>query len=242
MHKRSAIAMIVATTGLWFTAAASASVSFTFQDPSSAMEFEYVEGDEKTDGHIGYNSPGPLSPLQLTIDASDHGLEPIVFDAFLEIDLDVSTATDLGFGAIADVSGTFRFYDITGGELRGDFPMILEGVITEGSFFVIGTTGAQVSSSTENSLVLNAGPSLQDYLDLGNLSLAEQMDSSFSISGISLTGGGFGAPGINQFGYLESFTSNAAYVGNAGIVPSPPAALTLTALTCVSARRRREVA
>lgn len=242
MPKRSLIAIIVAATGLLFPFAANANISFTFQDPSSAMEFQYVEGNAKSDGHISYNSPPDGSALQLTIDASEHGLSPVTFDAILDIDLDVSTATDLGFGVIANVTGTFRFFDVSGGAFRGDAPLILEGVITDGSFFVIGTTGAQVSSSTDNSLVLNAGPVLQNYLDMGSLSLAEQMDSSFSLSGISLTGGGSGAPGINKFGYMEGFNSNAAYVGNAGIIPSPPAALALSALGVTASRRRRRAA
>jgi|GEM_PF-3533592 len=242
MRKRSTVAIIVAATGLPFPLAAHAGVSFTFQDPSSAMEFLYTEGDAVNWGRISYNSPMGGSVLQLTVDASDNGLAPIVFDAILDIDLDVSTAMDLGFGAIANVTGTFRFFDASGGALRGVQPLILEGVVTNGSFFVIGTTGAQVSSSTDNSLSLNAGPALQDYLDTGGLSLTEQMDSSFSLSGISLTGGGAGAPGINEFGYLESFTSNAAYVGNADIIPSPPAALALTTLALTATRRRRRAA
>ena len=242
MRKRSRIAIIVAATGLQFPLAANAAVSFTFQDPSSALEFVYTEGDDMNVGRISYNSPMDGSVLQLTVDASEHGLAPISFDAILDIDLAVSTATDLGFGAIANVTGTFRFYDASADAVRGVLPLILEGVVTNGSFFVIGTTGAQVSSSTENSLVLNAGSALQDYLDMGGLSLAEQMDSSFSLSGITLAGGGGGAPTINQFGYMESFASNAAYVGNAEIVPSPPVGLTLAALAIATPRRRRRAA
>jgi hypothetical protein len=231
--------MIVAATGLLIPVDSNASVTFTFQDPSSEMEFQYVEGDDKADGGIQYATPFGDDVLKLTIDASEHGLAPVVFDAFLEISLVVGQATDLGFGTIASVNGFFRFIEAQPDELLGDASLILEGNIVDGSFFVVGTTGAQVSSSADNSLVLEAGPVLQEYLDIGSLSLAEQMDSSFSLSGIDLTGGGDGAPSINEFGYLESFDSNAAYVGTADIVPSPPAALLLTAFMAPASRRRR---
>jgi len=228
-------ASLAAFAGLAVSTAASAAVSFTFQDPSNAREFDYTAGDAQSDGHISYNSPMGSSLLELTVDASDHGLAPITYMATLEIDLSVGQATDIGIGAIADVSGTFQFIDMS----RGVADLILSGVITDGQFFVIGTTGAQVSSSEENSLVLTAGPVLQSYLDMANLTLAEQMDSSFSLSSTRLASGSLGAPGINQDGYIESFTSNAAYVGSANVIPSPPAALSLAAMSLIAHRRRR---
>ena len=233
--RRAMAASLAAFAGLAVSTAASAAVTFTFQDPSNAREFEYSAGDDQSDGQISYNSPMESSLLELTVDASDHGLAPITYQATLEIDLSVGQATDIGVGAIADVSGTFQFLDMS----RGVPSLILSGVITDGQFFVIGTTGAQVSSSDENSLVLSAGPVLQDYLDMAGLTLAEQMDSSFSLSSTRLDGGMLGSPGINEYGYIESFTSNAAYVGSANVVPSPPAAMTLAAFAIAAPRRRR---
>lgn len=241
MPKRSTIALLslfAASAGLIAAPAASASVTFTFEDPSGAREFQYDEGDIQNPCTIGYDSPQSGGVLRLTVDASEHGLAPVTFDAILEIDLTVGSATDLGFGSIAGVSGVFRFLEIG----RGLPNLIFEGVITNGAFVVIGSTGAQVSSSDEGSLTLTAGPALQEYLDLGGLTIAGQMDSAFSLSSIRLAGGIEGVPGINEFGYIESFNANTAYVGSAGIIPSPPAAITLAALAFITRRQRRPAA
>jgi hypothetical protein len=241
MPKRSTIALMslfAASAGLLAAPAVSASVTFTFEDPSGAREFRYNEGDIQTPCTIGYDSPQSCGVLRLTVDASEHGLAPVTFDAILEIDLIVGSATDLGFGSVAGVSGVFRFLEIG----RGLPNLIFEGVITDGAFVVIGSTGAQVSSSDENSLTLTAGPALQGYLDLAGLTLAGQMDAAFSLSSIRLAGGIEGVPGINEHGFIESFSSNAAYVGSAGVVPSPPAAITLATLVLLTPRRRRPAA
>ncbi|MCB9837834.1 MAG: hypothetical protein H6813_00705 [Phycisphaeraceae bacterium] len=229
MPKRSMIAPMLTCALIGAATTASGAVTFTFQDPSSAREFQYTEGDQFSDGHIAYDAP-----LSLTVDASDHGLAPVTFDAVLQIDLAVGVASDLGFGSNANVSGTFRFFSVS----RGQPDLILEGIVSGGDFLVLSSTGAQVSSSSNGSLALNAGPVLQGYLDGAGLALAGQMDSAFSLSSIRLGGGIAGVPGINEFGYCESFNANAAYVGSAEVIPAPPPALLTFSAIGLTARRR----
>jgi len=240
MRPRYRFASAAIAAGLMAPVSALAVVNFTFDDPSGAREFQYTEGDGQNPGQISYASPQSGDVLQLTIDASDHGLEPITLDATLEIDLAVGVASDLGFGASSGITGVFQFYEMTGGDLRGESSnLILEGVVTDGVFLVIGSTGAQVSSSSSGSLTLGAGPVLQSYLDMAGLFLSGEMDSSFSLSSIRLPDGTTATPRMNQFGYVESFNSNAAYVGSAEVVPSPTAGLLLAALAFSPLTRRR---
>ena len=227
MRKMHALAAMIAMGALAQTSLAT--VYFTFQDPTTPLEFRYVEGDAVNNGTITYD---PSAVVELKVDGSEHGFGVHTFNTTLVLDLEVTTATG-NFGVFtAFVLGTFRF--IHNGE------DILTGTVDDAALVTFATAGAMISTSTNNSLDLVAGGALSALLATVNLTdLVPQYDASFSLANITP-----GVFALNQFGYLTSFDANAAFVGNAEVIPSPGSAAlgAIAVMFCMPQRRRRATA
>jgi len=206
----------------------------TFRDPSAIKEFQYTEGSGMGPGSITYVAL-VNKPVHLIIDGTDHGLPEIDRTVDVVLTLTVGTATELapGFGH-ASTDGMLSFVDKMTGQT------IISGAIDGGRLIWSGTTGVELANTTENSLVWTAGAFLLGYLDFATTGLAIDGtgDFAFSLSAINPDGPGFDGLDLNESGYVESFTANAAFVGNANIVPAP-APLALAAAMGLAAFRRR---
>ncbi|TVQ59444.1 MAG: hypothetical protein EA379_10845 [Phycisphaerales bacterium] len=228
MHIRHAITAFIASGAL--LQAASASVFFTFQDPSTPLEFHYTAGDGVNMGTITYD---PAAVVSLKVDGTQDGFGVFSVDTRLVMDFTVGTASGVGGVFSAPTSGTFRF-EVIGGAYDGTD--ILSGTMQEGALVSFVTAGALISTSSNGTLTLEAGQMLLDAMATVNLTeLVPQFDASFSLADISP-----GVFGLNQFGYMTSFNANAAFVGNAVAIPSPGSAAlgAIAIMLCMPQRRR----
>lgn len=225
MRKIHALAPLIAAAA--FTQAASATVFFTFHDPSTPRELVYTEGDAFNDGTITYDV---TKVVNLIVDGTQHGMGLVTYSSTLVMDLTVSQASG-AFGVFtAFVGGTFRF--VHNGE------DILVGTVDDSALVTFNTSGAMISTSSNGSLDFVAGGALLAALQAVNQTgLAPQYDSSFSLADMSP-----GAIGLNQDGYITSFVANAAFVGNAEVIPSPGTAAlgVIAAAFLLPARRRNQ--
>lgn len=223
---RAAHALIAFTAAAALTHAASATVYFTFHDPSTPRELEYIAGDAFNSGSITYDV---TKFVNLIVDGSEHGMGVVTYSSTLVLDLSVSTASG-AFGVFTSfIGGTFRF--VHNGE------DILTGYIDDGALITFATSGAMIATSSNGSLDLVAGGALLAALNAVSLTeLVPQFDASFSLADINP-----GVLALNQFGYMPSFRANVAFVGNAEVIPSPGSTAlgAIAAAFCVPGRRRR---
>lgn len=220
---KSLISSVIAVAGL--AAASQGTIYFTFDDPTTALEVTYTEGVGLNPGNLSYNTT-PI--VDLVVDGSEHGLGIVTYTTNLAMDIDVGAGTGFGGFFSAPVSGVFTF-SVGGLEL-------LRGDIAEGAVLTFGTTGSLVATSSTFSLTLTASNALLAQLALGGFTgLAAQFDSSFSLSNLTPR-----PLGLNTDGFITSFNANAAFVGNADVIPSPGSAvLAGAAALCLLPGRRR---
>ncbi len=214
--------------------AAHAGLMLTFADPTAVSEFVYTAGGAKSDGSIVYQ-PLKSPPVLLRIDGSDHGMPIINRSVTVFLQLSVGTATKIlpGFG-YAPTTGSLQFIDNMTSQI------IISGAVNNGRLIWSGSTGAELGNSDEGSLFWTQGAFLTTYFMGSGLSLNGLGGFSFALDDI-LPSGRSGSPvlTINQFGYVESFVSDAAFVASAHVAPSPgPLVLGALGLT-LAARRRR---
>lgn len=216
----------LASAGL--AASARAAVTFTFFDPATGPEISYIAGtDNATD-------PGVLTwigaPVTLTVDGTDHGLGVAPFTANVTMSLDVGAVTGVEGGILTApiLNGVLSFTDAGSGNT------ILSGAIgtDAGAVIALGTTGNILAqgAGAPGGLVWTAGSALDSFL--GGLSLAPIYDANFTLTSLSP------AIGMNPQGFLNSFTANSAFTGNASI-PAPGALCLFTVSGLAWSRRRR---
>lgn len=191
--------------GLAVSSMASATVFFTFDDPSTALEVTYTQGAGINPGTMTYSA---APTVDLVVDGSQEGIGIVTYSTTLAMNITVGTA--VGFGGLfqAPVSGTFSF-SVGGND-------ILTGTIQAGAMLTFSSTGSVVASSGNGSLTMVASDALLTQLALnGFTALAPTFDASFSLSNLTPR-----PLALTQDGYIPSFTGNAAFVGNAEVIPS----------------------
>jgi hypothetical protein len=197
---------VALASGLALSSLASATVFFTFDDPSTALEVTYTQGNAGGPGTMTYSA---APTVDLVVDGTQNGLGIVTYSTILSMNLTIGTATSFGGIFQAPVlAGSFTFS--VGGNA------ILTGMINNGAMLTFGSTGSVVATSSNNSLTLVATDALLGQLALGGYTgLGPVFDSSFSLSNL--------APrpiNLTQDGYIPSFHANAAFVGNAEPIPS----------------------
>lgn len=184
---------------------ASANVFFTFDDPSTAKEVTYVEGNATGPGLLSYSSS---VEVDLVVDASlfGPGFGVETYQAALTMELEVGQA----IAGRAALSGEVRFSvegeDILIGEVGpgGGYLLGLSGV---GSLWMTNTSGSAFAWTHHGVL----------STQLAGIDFNADMNGSFSLSEMFPE---FGA--VNANGYFRSFIANAAFVGGAEyIIPVP---------------------
>lgn len=222
---KSLTAMAALGAGLALGSISSATVFFTFDDPSTALEVTYTQGAGMVPGLVTYSA---LPTVDLVVDGTQEGIGIVTYSTTLTMNITVGAA--VGFGGLfqAPVSGNFQFS--VGGNA------ILTGTINTGAMLTFATTGSVVATSSNGSLTMVASDALLTQLALnGFTALAPTFDASFSLSNI--------APrpiALTPDGYIPSFNANAAFVGNAEVIPSAGSTVLagVAALVLLPGRRR----
>lgn len=230
---RSVLAL-TALAGAVATSAANAAVYFTFDDPTTPLEFSYVAGSGGGNGSASYSS---AARVDLVVDGTEEGWGTTTYSARLTMDLAVTPVQmPLPFAALI---GTFTFAIDDG---QGGFEDILVGTSAlnqgvGGLMFAFGFTGSMnfTNSGFEGDGLFDwtALNSLSDFFDGNNL-FGEQ-SATFSLAALD--------PGVFAFGgdYIPSFNANAAFVGAAEVnpIPTPGSAALLAVAALIGAPRRR---
>jgi len=222
------------------TASAPATISFTFDDPGGGPEFLFTTGTDAltNPGHLSYVG----RQVDLIVDASEEGLGVHQFKSELVLEIEIgaveSQVNNLLVSSVFGGSFEFRLAPQAATEGLGS-DVILAGVITSGGVATFSTTGAVLSTSTFGGLELIEGPVLDAIL--GGADLVPVFDMSFTLTNIRTLNGGGGVT-LTQDGFVQSFTANSAFTGNAelGAIPTPgPAALLVCGVGLSMTRRRR---
>lgn len=212
------------------TAAALASIAFSFADPAGGRQLTNTQGTggDPMTGLITYDS---AVPIVFIVDGIDDGLGVEVFSkAFLEMDLQIGTATEISPGIFqASIIGTFSIF--TAGD--GD---ILSGEFNEGNFLTLNSAGVIGGTNTAPMpFQYTAGPALQSFLGDG-MSLGELAEAVFTLTDITPEARG---ELIGPEGVVGGFTANASFSGVANVIPAPGAGLLVACGLSGALRRRR---
>ncbi len=219
------------TTALTLAAAANASVTFQFADPTGGNQVTHVANG--AGAGLGLMTYDTSANIDFFVDGSGSGLgSPSFLGAHLEINFVLGAGTVLGSGdIIIPVTGTFTIYQGSGMS-RVD---ILTGTTLpsgSGAFFQVGSTQAILFSDPEG-FAYTAGPALTPSL-AGN-SLVDPQEAVFTITDLNLTSA---ASLLGAGGVVNSFTANTSFSGNANI-PTPGAMALVGLGGLVAVRRRR---
>ncbi|MFN0011214.1 MAG: hypothetical protein ACKVS8_06160 [Phycisphaerales bacterium] len=232
---KNGIAAIVLSTVAGLASVAHADLTFSFADPIPGRQL--VTTANAGGPGLALVSYDPLARLQFLVDGST---EPMAFealfdDARLSLDLTLGPAITSGGITTASILGSFAISDAT---VPGPAGVIVSGFAQDGAFVRIGGTSS-ILFSTETGFGYTAGPRLAALLAPDRV-ITDPMEAVFTVTGISVTGGG---PLLNQDGSFRSFTANASFSGNSAvenrIVPTPGSALLAVTGALVIARRRR---
>lgn len=232
---RSVIAL-TALAGVVATSAANAAVYFTFDDPTTPLEFSYVAGSGGGSGSVSYSG---AARVDLVVDGTEEGWGVITYSARLTMDLAVGASLfpPLPF---ADVTGSFTFAIDDG---FGGFEDILVGSIMNTGLTPHDLTASGFAGSMSFSNTGFEGDGAFDWTAMNSLAaffagnpLFGAQSASFSLAGITP-----GVFGLNAEGYIPSFNANAAFVGAAEVnpIPTPGSAALLAVAALLGVPRRR---
>ena len=210
---------------------AQGSIAFSFADPGPGHQFtNQANGGGQGIGLLSYNSNQAIS---LIIDGATESAVTMN-NARLEVNNMMLGAAQTNNGVTtAPVSGSFTFFDFTGGVRTN----ILTAQVPTGSFVRIGNTNALLFSSSTG-LVYTPGPALTALLESGT-TLGNPQEAVFTLTDVTVAGG---APLIGANGVFNSFTANSSYSGNTGTVPTPGSVAILMLAGGALSRRRRVAA
>lgn len=207
-------------------AAAQADITFSFADPSGGQQVTATaNGGGAGVTRVTYDTSAPITFI---VDTGAEGGTTFTNARVEFTNFDVGAAVVINNMTFAPVSGTFTFYDFTGG-VRTD---ILRGQSTTGAFVRVGIANAFMFSSA-NGFLYTAGAALLPVLGAQNL--MGQQDAVFSLTNINVQGGG---PLIGANGAFNSFTADTSYSGSSQ-VPAPGSIAILMTAAAASFRRRR---
>lgn len=210
-------------------ASVNGAITFTFFDPEEGPEIIYTTGsDDMNPGMVEWTNNGPVT---LTVDGSDHGLGVEVFSANVFMNLQIgAVASEEGGTFIAPIlGGSFSFEEVGSGDT------ILEAMLGDdsGAVLALGTTGNIIAQGdgSPSGLTFAAGDALMSFLN--GMTLAPIFDANFTLTGMDEPAT------VASNGFLEDFSANSAFSGNAQ-VPSPGTlALAGLSVATLTIRRKR---
>lgn len=208
---------------------AQATIAFSFADPGPGHQLtNTANGGGAGIGLLSYSSSQPIAFI---IDGATETAVTMNNARLQMTNLTLGAAQTQNGITTAPVSGSFVFYDFTGG-VRTD---IVTATVPNGSFVRIGATNAMLFSSATG-LQYTAGPILTSLLEQAGLTLTNPQEAVFTLTDVSVAGG---APLFNANGVFNSFTANSSFSGNTSTVPTPGsvAVLLLAAATTLTRRR-----
>jgi len=220
-------------------AAANADVLFTFEDPGSGFELEYVSPalvEGAVQGELRTLNAEPITVnLDVIDDGSGIGFGTVAFDNIsflmsLDVGAVLDTEPDSGVFEAPVLGGSFIFFDAAAEGINPD-AIILEASLTGGALLTMGSSGATITTSDQGGLVYTAGSLLLPVLD--GLGLTGPADAAFTLTDISEPAS------VNEFGFLNDFLSNSAFTGTATLVPTPGALAVFGFAGAAALRRRR---
>ncbi|HVZ93425.1 MAG TPA: hypothetical protein VG797_02840 [Phycisphaerales bacterium] len=235
---RQGLYALAATAGIAATAGSTnAAIYFTFDDPSAALEVQYVAPTGPADtGDLTYNTS---IPVDFVVDATDEGaLDAVTFQAIFSTATTVGAVTQVGASTYtAPISGQFEFRRADNNQL------ILSGMYNGATMFITSIVGSLLADGTVDggSLFYSPGPALTSALAgvgyaLPGFNLAQAMDAVWTLTAITRVQ-------LIQFGgegprFLDSFNANAAFTGTVR-VPTP-GSIALVGLAGLSLAGRRK--
>jgi MYXO-CTERM domain-containing protein len=217
-------------------APATASVFFTFADPTDGLEVRYNAPTQQTPyGTMTYGDsfePPPL--LDFIVDASQEGGSVHHIDTNLVwSNWQVGAITTSGPITSAVVSGEFDFIDVGGGATDGQ--SILSGSFTTGLVIQAIGTGSIVTS-TSGGLTYAIGPAFSAR-EPQIVGLQPWEDGTYTLTDITFDS--FLTIGMEGDSYFNGFSANAAFSGTAEAVIPTPGSIGLAMLGTAGMIRRR---
>ncbi len=219
-----------------FAAAANADLTFSFADPTPGRQLTTTAN--AAGPGLALVSYDPLARLNFLVDGST---EPSAFEAAfdnarLTMSLTLGPAVTASGITTASIFGTFT---VTDANVAGPAGVIVSGTAADGAFVRIGGTSS-ILFSTETGFAYTAGPRLTALL-ASDRTITDPMEAVFTVTGITMTGGG---ALTGQGGAFRSFTANASFSGNSAVetrrVPTPGTAVLAGAGALLVGRRRRK--
>lgn len=235
MKNARVVCALIALAGA--AAPASASVFFTFADPTDGLEVAYTAPTQQTPyGTMTYGDgfePAPL--IDFIIDATEEGGSVHHVPAnLIWSNWQVGAMTTAGPIMSANVSGEFDFVQVGG---ANDGQSIISGTFNTG--LVIQAMGAgSVVTTSEGGLDYVIGPAFS-ALEPQILNLVPFEDGTYTLTNITFTQ--FLSVGMNGDSYFADFKANAAFSGTAHAeVPTPGSVgLAMMGVLAGATRRRR---
>lgn len=225
----SAAAAVFALAG-----AAQADLAFSFADPGAGIRPVtcVAGGGGPGIGRITYNMAVPISFI---VDGTNEpgflGGSPHVFNATLELQLDIGTATTAAGVTTAAVNGYFIVKDNVSNNmiLRGDT------VAGAGAFVRVGGTNS-ILFSDQTGFAYTFGAALNSLLAPGRTP-ANPQEAVFTLTNILV------AQGLSlidaQTKAFNSFSANSSFTGNTAVIPTPGSIALVGLGGLIAARRRR---
>ena len=206
---------------------AQAGITFSFADPSGGQQLTHTaNGGGPGVGRFSYSV---TTPITLIVDAASEGTTTFT-NARLEMNnLNIAAAQVINMFTLAQVTGSFTFYDFTGGVRTN----IVTGTAQNGSFVRLGGSNSLMFSSP-NGLLYTAGPALQPLL--GGVALTGLQDAVFTMTNLQVAGG---APLTGANGVFNNFVADTSFSGSSGLVPTPGSMAIMVLAAGTLLRRRR---
>lgn len=216
--------------------AAQADLAFSFADPGAGIRPVTCvkDGGGPGIGRITYNMAVPISFI---VDGTNEpgflGGSPQVFNASLELQLDIGAATTAAGVTTASVTGYFIVKDNVSNQ------MILRGDTLDagaGAFVRVGGTNS-ILFSNETGFQYTFGAALNALLASGRTP-ANPQEAVFTLTNILV------AQGLSlidaQTKTFNSFSANSSFTGNTAVVPSAGSLALMGLGGLIAARRRRD--
>ena len=171
------ITKIALLSAVGITAAANASVAFSFADPIPGRQLHNeMNGGGAGIGLLTYDSTAPITFL---VDGTDEGFGPVTFtNARMEMSMTLGAASSFGGVTLAPVAGTFTIYQGSGDSRVN----VLTGAASAGSFVRISNTNSLLFSDPD--FVYTAGAALTALMAPGS-SFADPSEAVFTLTDVA---------------------------------------------------------
>jgi uncharacterized protein (TIGR03382 family) len=205
---------------------ANAGLTFSFADPAGGRQLSNTaNGGGAGIGRLTYST---TTPIVLIVDTGVEGSTTFT-NARCEMTLNMAAAQTINQFTLASLTGTFAFYDFTGG-IRTD---IVTATAQNGAFVRLNQSNSLMFSSN-NGLLYTAGPALTPIL--AGQGMTGFQDAVFTLTNMLIAGG---APLTNANGVFNSFAADASFSGSSQQVPTPGSMAILMLAAGAVLRRRR---